>query len=100
MTVRRFNDSHLVIIAVPRSGVSAGVQRIVEDVVIGAMGGVMGCDDGVGYVGDLAPGIPRLPPLPAVVEDLQVFSPDNRQLLVIVSGSRIGNLYDLGVSGY
>ncbi len=48
--------------------------------------------DGVRNMSDLAPRVPGLPPLPGVVDDLEILAPDDRQLLLVVGRPRVRNL--------
>ena len=91
-------NSHLVIVAVPLSLVSGGVERIVEDVIVTSMRWIVRRDDGVRNMGDLAPRVSRLPPLPAIVEDLEILAPHDSEFLVVVRRSGISDLHDLHVT--
>ena len=51
-------------------------------------------DDGVRDVADLSSRVPRFPPLPGVVDDLEKLSPDNAQFFLVVGRARVGHLDD------
>ena len=52
-------------------------------------------DDGVRNVAELASRVSRLPPLSGVVDDLEKFSSNDAQFLLVVGGARVGHLDDV-----
>ena len=47
--------------------------------------------DGMRDVSDVSSRVPRLPPFPGVVDDLEELSPEDGQLFVVARGSGVGH---------